>query len=84
MGNNFLQSAECTTGTKMIAACTTGAESNMAESLSSWDHPSTGYYKQLHNLTTDIFYKAKTGKRRKPPEDIFYEVERGYFTTCDK
>jgi hypothetical protein len=61
---------------KMIAACTAGAESNMTESSSSRDRPNTGYYKQLHNLTTDIFYKAKTGKRRKPPKDIFYEVER--------
>ena len=76
MANYFVQSAECTAGTKMIAACTAGAEFNMVERLSSRDRPSTGYYQPLHSLTTDIFYKTKTGKRRKPPEDIFYEVER--------
>ena len=80
MANNLVQSAGCTAGAKLIAGCTAGAEliikSNMAESLSVRERPDTGYYKELHNISSDILYKTKKGKRRKAAEDVFYEVER--------
>ncbi len=60
----------------MYRRCGSDYLSNMAETLTFRDRPSKGHYKQLHNLTTDIIYKAKTGKKRKSTEDIFYEVER--------
>lgn len=65
MANNLVQSAGCTAGAKLIAGCTAGAEliikSNMAEGLSVWERQGTGYYKELHNFTSDILHKTKKG-----------------------
>ena len=69
MANNLVQSVGCTAGAELII------KSNMGEGLSVRERPSTGYYKELHNFTSDNLHKTKKGKRRKAPEDVYYEVE---------